>query len=73
MMRISPAIPVAPSILHSRQTRILLAIQEMKRQGRKAVSLKCSRRTCEADQEDDCSSTISGRHSMSDVIFRINK
>jgi hypothetical protein len=65
MLRISPAIPVAPSILHTRQTKILMAIQEIKRQGRKAVSLKCSRRI-----EDDCSSTISCRHSMNDLFTK---
>ena len=65
MFRISPAIPVAPSILHTRQTRILMAIQEIKRQGRRAVSLKCNRRI-----EDDCNSSISARHSMNDVIIK---
>jgi hypothetical protein len=63
-MRVSPALPVTPSILHTRQTRVLLAIQEMKRQGRKASSLKCHRKI-----EDQCSSTIESRHSLNDAVF----
>ena len=39
------ALPVAPSLLHDRQTKILLAIQEMKRTGRRAVSLRI-KKTC---------------------------
>jgi hypothetical protein len=68
MLRISPALPVAPSILHSRQTRVLLAIQEMRRQGRKATSLKSHRKS-----EDDCSSTLSCRHSLNDIEFTKRK
>jgi hypothetical protein len=64
MLRVSPALPVAPSILHVRQTQILMAIQEIKRKGRKAVSLKCTRKI-----DDQCSSSIDGRHSLNDVAF----
>jgi hypothetical protein len=62
MPRISSAIPVAPSILHTRQTKILLAIQEIKRQGRKAVSLKNYRHI-----ENDYSSAINTSYSTNDI------
>jgi hypothetical protein len=64
MLRISPAIPVAPSILHSRQTKVLMAIQEIKRQGRKAISLKSHKK-----MENECKTLIDCRHSMSDVFI----
>jgi hypothetical protein len=60
MLITCPALPVAPSILHSRQTRILLAIQEMKRQGRRAISL----RSHTTKKYKEISTTLGERHSM---------
>ncbi len=61
MLITCPALPVAPSVLHTRQTRILLAIQEMKRQGRRAISLKSHT----VKKYKDISSELGERHSIS--------
>ena len=50
-----------PNLVEGQQ-KITKVVQEMKRQGRKAVSLKYHRQA-----EDDCGSNISCRHSMSDA------
>jgi hypothetical protein len=61
MLFTCPALPVAPSILHSRQTRILLAIQEMKRQGRRAISL----RSHNTKKYKEITADLGERHSIS--------